>query len=111
MGMFKGRRKVGERQADATALLQNGVPGTGIIRMMGTPPLGARQFNLDLDLEVHVDGRDPYRVANTYMVPSTAQLGVGVELPIRVDRDDPAKIAIDWSQAPTAPVPGQIRPA
>jgi hypothetical protein len=33
-----------------------------------------------------------------------------VELPVRVDAGDPAKIAIDWGNAPQGPALGEIRP-
>ena len=34
-----------------------------------------------------------------------------MSLPIKVDPDDPAKIAIDWDSAPTGPARGEVRPA
>ena len=46
-----------------------------MIVAMGTPARGAQQFNLDLDLEVHVSGRAPYMVANQYIVPASAPSG------------------------------------
>ena len=64
---------------------------------------GAQWFNLDIDLEVHVSGRRPYRVNNQYMVPAGATLGEGVTLPIRVDPNDPSKIAIDWERPSARP--------
>ncbi|MBA2546814.1 MAG: SHOCT domain-containing protein [Solirubrobacterales bacterium] len=68
-------------------------------------------YNLDIDLEVHVSGRAPYRVANQYIVPAAAQIGPGVTLPIRVDASDQSKIAIDWNQAARPPERGEVRPA
>jgi len=96
---------------DRARILAEGHDGQGVIVGMGTPARGASFYNLDIDLEVHVGGRPPYRVANMYMVPASAQLGHGATLPIKVDRDDPAKIAIDWDRARTAPGRGQLRPA
>ncbi len=100
-----------EMQSGSSAVLQHGQPGAGIVRAMGTPARGAQWFNLDIDLEVHVGGRAPYRVTNQYLVPNSVPLGPGVELPIKVDRTDPARIAIDWDQADHAPARGEIRPA
>jgi hypothetical protein len=91
-------------------LLANGIPGQGVIVAHGTPERGAQWFNLDIDLEVHVSGRQPYRVNNQYMVPAGATLGPGVSLPIKVDPNDPAKIAIDWESAQSAPQRGEVRP-
>jgi hypothetical protein len=100
-----------DAQGDNKRILAEGRAGTAKIIGLGTPARGAQQFNLDLDLEVHAEGLEPYRVANQYIVPATAQLGPGVELPVKVDRDDPAKIAIAWEQTPQGPKRGEIRPA
>lgn len=104
-------REIQQAQEGAPGILRDGDPGTGIVRTMGTPARAAQWFNLDIDLEVHVGGRKPYRVMNEYMVPQSAQLGLGAELPIKVDRSDPAKIAIDWDAMGTRPERGEIRPA
>jgi hypothetical protein len=98
------------QQADAGELLAEGVPGKAIIREMGTPERGAAWFNLTLDLEVHPRNREPYRVANEYLVPAAVPLAPGVELPVKIDAADPAKIAIDWDNAQSGPALGQIRP-
>ena len=101
---------INAQQAASPEILANGIPGTAIIREMGTPERGATYFNLMLDLEVHPRTRDPYRIANEYMVPAAAQLEPGVELAVMIDPDDPAKIAIDWDKAPEGPPLGQVRP-
>ena len=56
------------------------------------------------------DGRAPYMVASQYIVPASAPLGQGVTLPIKVDPNDPAKIAIDWNNVSTGPARGEVRP-
>ena len=75
----------------------------------GTPERGAQWFSLAIDLEVHVSGRRPYRVNSTYLVPAGAAIGEGVSLPIKVDPNDPSKIAIDWDSAQRAPARGEVR--
>ncbi|MEO7397440.1 MAG: SHOCT domain-containing protein [Ilumatobacteraceae bacterium] len=100
-----------DSDGDRARILFEGLDGVGVIVGMGTPARGASLYSLDLDLEVHVAGRPPYRVAGAYIVPAAAQLGQGVTIPIRVDRTDPAKIAIDWNRAGTAPAKGVVRPA
>jgi hypothetical protein len=90
-------------------ILAEGIAGNAVIVGMGTPARGAQQFNLDLDLEVHVSGRAPYRVANQYIVPASAPLGQGVTLPVKVDPNDQAKIAIDWDNVATGPARGEVR--
>jgi len=99
------------QSGDQQRLLAEGVPGEAVIVGMGTPARGAQRFNIDLDLEVTVGGRDPYRVANQYIVPASAPLGPGVRLPVRVDPNDPAKIAIDWANVAPGPARGEVRPA
>jgi hypothetical protein len=101
---------INAQQADSGRLLAEGLPGTAIIREMGTPERGATWFNLTLDLEVHPQTREPYRVANEYLVPAAVHLEPGVELPVRIDPDDRAKLAIDWGNAPHGPALGQVRP-
>jgi hypothetical protein len=103
--------QLNEMQQGTPELIASGEPGTGIVKGMGTPARGAQWFNIDIDLEVHVTFREPYRVTNDYLVPSWAGLGPGVELPIKVDKQDPARIAIDWDQLQKPAARGEIRPA
>jgi len=99
-----------DSSGERAQILVNGLAGQGVVVAHGTPERGAQWFNLDIDLEVHVSGRRPYRVNNQYMVPAGATLGEGVTLPIRVDPNDPSKIAIDWESAQRAPGRGEVRP-
>jgi hypothetical protein len=115
MGDLIGQSKemladLNDTSGERAGLLANGISGQGVIVAHGTPERGAQWFNLDIDMEVHVSGRQPYRVNNQYMVPAGATLGQGVTLPIKVDPNDPAKIAIDWESAQTAPARGEVRP-
>ena len=66
-------------QGDHDRILVEGIDGQGVIVGMGTPARGAQWFNLDIDLVVHVSGREAYRVANQYMVPASATLGALVK--------------------------------
>jgi hypothetical protein len=43
-------------------------------------------------------------------VPQAANLVPGAGLPVRIDPNDPAKIAVDWDNVDTGPQLGQIRP-
>jgi hypothetical protein len=109
--MRESLESLNAQQADSASVLAEGTPATAIIREIGTPARGAAWFNLMLDLEVRPAVGRPYRVANEYLVPAVARLEPGVELPVRVAPDDPAKIAIDWDNAPQGPQLGEIRPA
>ncbi len=97
-------------QGERGRILSEGIGGVATIVGMGTPARGAQWFNLDLDLEINIPGRQAYRVANSFMVPASASLGAGVTLPVKVDQNDPAKIAIDWDSAPKGPAQGEVRP-
>jgi hypothetical protein len=61
-----------DSSGERAQILANGIPGQGVIVAHGTPERGARWFNLDIDMEIHVSGRQPYRVNNMYMVPAGA---------------------------------------
>ena len=98
------------QQEGSAELLSAGLPGTAIVRELGTPARGAAWFNLTLDLEVHPRTGRPYRLANEFLVPADARLAPGVELPVRIDPEDQAKVAIDWESVPRGPSLGEVRP-
>src|SRR5262245_46866588 len=62
-------------QGERGRILAEGIAGQGVIVGMGTPARGAQWFNLDIDLEVHIPGREAYRVDNQYLVPASATIG------------------------------------
>src|SRR3954471_1476560 len=99
-----------DSSGERAGILADGIGGTATIVGMGTPARGAQWFNLDLDLEVNIPGRQASGVASQFMVPASASLGQGVTLPVKVDQSDPAKIAIDWDSAPKGPAVGEVRP-
>ncbi len=100
-----------DQSGERSGILANGIAGEGVVVGHDTPERGAQRFNMDIDMEIHVSGRQHYRVNNMYMVPAGATIGQGVTLPIKVDPSDPAKIAIDWDSAQRAPDRGEVRPA
>lgn len=99
------------KSGDRSRVLAEGIAGVAVIVGMGTPARGAQRYNLELDLEIRISGREPYRVADSYIVPASARLGQGVTLPVKVDPEDPAAIAIDWDNVASGPVRGQVRPS
>lgn len=104
-------KELNDQSGEKSGLLANGIAAEGVIIAHGTPARGASWFNLDIDMEIHVPGRAAYRVNNQYMVPASATLGPGVKLPVKVDANDQAKIAIDWQNADQGPARGEVRPA
>ena len=111
LGQANEQLKELRQSGDRDRLLAEGIAGEGVIIAHGVPARGAQWFNMDIDMEIHVPGRKPYQVNNQYMVPNGATLGPGVRLPVKVDPEDPAKIAIDWDSAGRAPARGEVRPA
>jgi hypothetical protein len=104
-------KELNEQRSGQSGLLATGIAGEGVIQAHGPLERGAQLFNLDIDMEIHISGRQPYSVNNHYMVPAGATIGQGVRLPVKVDPNDPAKIAIDWNAAQKAPARGEIRSA
>lgn len=100
---------VQEGQAEGARLLAEGRPGTArlvAVRDTGTTIGTGAQDNpvAELDLDVRLDGRDPYRATVTQLIPRLAvgRLVPGSELPVKVDRNDPQKLVVDW-EAPVEP--------
>jgi hypothetical protein len=104
-------KELNDQSGDRGRVLAEGIDGQGVIVAHGAPERGAQWQNLDIDMEIHVSGRAPYRVNNQYMVPASATLGPGISLPVKVDPNDQANIAIDWDSAQRAPARGEVRPA
>jgi putative oligomerization/nucleic acid binding protein len=116
MGDMMGQAKeqmqdLAEQGGDRDRIMAEGIDGQGVIIAHSVPERGAQWQNLDIDMEIHVSGRAAYQVNNQYMVPASATLGSGVTLPVKVDPNDPTKIAIDWDAAQKAPARGEVRPA
>jgi hypothetical protein len=80
-------------------ILKKGMPGRGTIVSMAMPARGASSSNVPMTLQIQVEGLAPYEVEDQWMVSSKDTLGFGMALPVKVDRDDPNKVAIDWAQA------------
>ena len=98
MGLF-------DRRSDKD-LERNGLPGTAVVKSRRSLS-GADEDPLDnllvrsarhrIALEVHVDGREAYQVEDTYKVPRKYwKIATGVELPVRVDSQQPERVWIDW---------------
>jgi hypothetical protein len=80
-------------------ILKKGMPGRGTIVAMGALDRDASSFNLPMTLQIRVEGLAPYEVEDQWMVNRKSTLGFGIELPVKVDRNDPSKVAIDWDGA------------
>lgn len=85
------------------ALLQTGTPAKATVKsMQDTGTLVNFNPQIILELEVAVEGKDPYPVQLASPIPQMmlAHIGPGKTLGVRVDPGDPSSLAIDWSQPP-----------
>lgn len=88
-----------------TALLQTGVAGTATITGMTQ---GGTMVNyqpvIEFDLEVTVQGKDPYAVKHKEAVAQMLlpQVQPGKTIAVKVDPEDPSRLAIDWANLATA---------
>jgi hypothetical protein len=83
------------------ALLTTGTPGRATINnFTDTGTLVNYNPQVVLDLEVAVEGKDPYAAQLTTSVPQIypSKLTPGGNLGVRVDPADPSSMAIDWAQ-------------
>lgn len=80
-------------------ILKKGRPGTGTILSMSMPEAGASSQNIAMTLQIAVEGLAPYEVEDQWMVSRKDTLGFGMALPVKVDTDNPQKVAIDWDAA------------
>ena len=80
-------------------ILKNGKPGRARIISMSVPDSSASSQNIAMTLQVYVEGLAPYEVEDQWMVSGKDPIGMGVEVPVKVDADNPQKVAIDWDAA------------
>ncbi len=80
-------------------ILKKGKPGTGTIVAMSALDPSASSQNVAMTLQIQVEGLSPYEVEDQWMVSRKSTLGFGMALPVKVDMDNPQKVAIDWDGA------------
>ncbi|GEM_PF-4210628 len=81
----------GERE-----ILQTGISAKGVVRGFTTPVPGDR-FAMQIPIEVHPPEGLPYTI--DYVFPTVrmqAAITAGMEIPIKISRDDPQRIAVQW---------------
>jgi hypothetical protein len=84
------------------ALLNSGTPGrASITNVTDTGTLVNFNPQIVLDLQVAVEGKDPYAAQLTTAVPQVylSRLQAGGQIGVKVDPSDPSAIAIDWTAA------------
>lgn len=80
-------------------ILKKGKPGRARIVAFAMPERGASKQNIPMTLQVFVEGLSPYEVEDQWIVSRDDTLGFGIEVPVKVDPDEPERVAIDWEAA------------
>jgi hypothetical protein len=88
------------QQAQQQQLMATGTPGRATIK--GVQDTGSALNDAPvalLDLEVQVEGKDPYAAQVKTAVPQLylARLQIGGQIGVRVDATNPSAIAVDWA--------------
>jgi len=99
--------KARARYRDAQALRRTGLPGLGQITGLRQTGLSMNdQPQVEITLNVQVEGRAPYTVTRKEYVPMMllGTLTSGAPLPVRVDPADPEDLTIEWEQAGGSPM-------
>jgi hypothetical protein len=77
-------------------ILKKGMPGAATIVEMGALDRGGTSFNLPMTLQVHVEGLTPYEIEDQWMVKAKDTVALSGSIPVKVDRENHEKVAIDW---------------
>ena len=102
MNALRGALRHGnDRAAAALATLREaGLRGEAVVLAMEeTGGSFNKRAEVDLELEIRVQGREPYRVKQRHLVPGTrlSRLRVGEALPVTVDPAIAERLLIDWA--------------
>jgi len=81
--------------------IKDGLPGKAVVQSSSVPTEAARSYNVSMWLDVHVEGREPYRVKHECMVKAGKHPWPGTTLPVVVDREKPERIDIQWDDVTT----------
>jgi hypothetical protein len=94
-GAFKDIKALSDDRGESE-VLANGTPAKAIVKSFAMPS-ATEKFAMQIDLEVHPPGGEPYQV--TYVYPSARQkaaMSVGMEIPVKYLPDEPARVAVQW---------------
>lgn len=113
MAMFLIGRKAGRFFGLSPRLLSRGVPATAVVeRVRETGVMFNNSPVLGFWLTVSHQAHDyPVELLQALPRPLLGAVSPGTRLAVKVDPDDPQKVAIDWSQPPTPPTGAAAPPA
>jgi hypothetical protein len=81
--------------------IKDGMKGSAVVQSSSMPTPQAQMYNVTMWLDVHVEGRPPYRVHHECMVKAGKHPWPGQTLPVVVDRENPERIDIQWKELQT----------
>ncbi len=94
-GAFKDIKALSDDHGEGE-VLADGTPAKAIVKSFATPS-ATEKFAMQVDLEVHPPGGEPYLI--TYVYPTARQkaaMSVGMEIPVKFMPDDPGRVAVQW---------------
>jgi hypothetical protein len=92
--------RVRSSAAANAALLQTGLAGTAVVTGLAQTGMYLNENpQVAIDLRIDLPGREPYVATRKEFVPLIllGRLTSGAPLPVRVDRANPQRLVIDWS--------------
>jgi hypothetical protein len=81
--------------------IKDGVRGKAVVQSASMPTESATATNVQMWLDVYVEGWDPYRVQHHCVVKMSKHPSPGETLPVVVDRENKERIDIQWSEVRT----------
>ena len=94
-GAFKDIKTLADDRGEGE-VLEKGTPAKAIVKSFATPS-ATEKFAMQIDLEIHPPGGEPYQI--TYVYPTARQkaaMSVGMEVPVKFLPDEPARVAVQW---------------
>jgi hypothetical protein len=83
--------------------IKNALAGQGQVIGCSRPPypMGRYVSGVKMNLIVHVEGREPYKLAHECTVPGEKHPRAGMMLPLLVDPGDQERVWVEWDRIPT----------
>jgi hypothetical protein len=81
--------------------IKDGVRGKAVVQSASVPTESATATNVQMWLDVYVEGWEPYRVQHHCVVKMSKHPSPGQTLPVVVDRENKERIDIQWSEVKT----------
>jgi hypothetical protein len=78
--------------------IKDGVEGKAVVRSASVPMESAIATNVQMWLDVYVEGWEPYRVQHHCIVKMSKHPSPGQTLPVVVDRENMERIDIQWNE-------------